>query len=501
MDLILTVMLFFLISLFFIYFKLVSKPKSNGKLPPGPRKLPLIGSLLHMAGELPHRTLKDLATKHGPFMHLQLGEISAVVISSTRFAKLVMKDHDLSFASRPKFMVSEFITYDNNNIAFAPYGDYWRQMRKICTLELLSSKKVQSFRSIREEEVKKFIDSIHNHASSSPGSPLNLTEKIFALTNGTVCRSTIGDKCKEQDALVKAIEETATLAGGFDVSDLFPSIKLLQIVSGMRSQLKRLHGVFDRVLEDVIGDRIRHPNGAGDHEDLLDVLLRLQRDGSLSIPITRTHIKAVVMDMFGAGSDTSSTTIEWTMSELIKNPRIMEKVQAELKEAQKGKPVIEETDLLKLRYLKLVIKETLRLHPPVPLLLPRESREECEIDGYTIPIKTKVIINAWAIGRDPEYWNNAESFYPERFEENDIDFVGSNYEFIPFGGGRRVCPGMNFGLANVELPLANLLYHFDWKLPNEMNHNDIDMSEKFGATVKKRNISYFIPTIQTHVQH
>ncbi|KAM7530860.1 hypothetical protein LguiB_034270 [Lonicera macranthoides] len=154
------------------------------------------------------------------------------------------------------------------------------------------------------------------------------------------------------------------------------------------------------------------------------------------------------------------------------------------------------TTMRKLGYLKLVIKETLRLHPPAPLV-PRACREECEIDGYIIPINTKLIVNAWAIGRDLEYWKDAESFYPERFEGNGVDVLVNNCEYIPFGAGRRMCPGITFGLANVELPLAHLLYHFNWKLPNGMKPGDLDMSETFGITAERRNNLYLIATHHT----
>jgi cytochrome P450 len=200
--------------------------------------------------------------------------------------------------------------------------------------------------------------------------------------------------------------------------------------------------------------------------------------------------------VFVAGTDTSSTTIEWAMSEMMKNPRVREKAQAELRQTFRGKKQICEIDLEKLTYLKLVIKETLRLHPPSPLLIPRECTELTKIDGYDIPKKTTVLINAWAIGRDPQYWNDAEKFIPERFDGSFIDFKGNNFEYIPFGAGRRMCPGMTFGLASVMFSLAILLYHFNWKLPNQMKPEDLDMIEHFGLTIGRKNGLCLIPTVQ-----
>ena len=209
-----------------------------------------------------------------------------------------------------------------------------------------------------------------------------------------------------------------------------------------------------------------------------------------------------MQDIFAAGTDTTATALEWAMSELMKNPRVRKKAQAEIREAFEGKKTVNESDLDKLSYLNSVIKETMRLHPPVPLLLPRECSEQCNVGGYEIPIKTKVIVNAWALGRDPKHWYDAERFIPERFEgATSIDFKGNNFEYIPFGAGRRMCPGISLGLANMELPLAALLYHFDWELPNGMKPEDLDMNESFGAAVGRKNNLYLIPSPYDYSLH
>lgn len=196
--------------------------------------------------------------------------------------------------------------------------------------------------------------------------------------------------------------------------------------------------------------------------------------------------------MFAAGTETSSTMIEWAMSELVKSPNIMVKAQQEVRDAFKKKGKIEEHDISELSYLPLVIKETLRLHPPVPLLVPRVCQETCSILGYTIPAGTRVVINVWALGRDPKYWEDPEKFMPERFEGNSVDYKGSNFEFLPFGAGRRICPGMTFGLATVEFGLAQLLLYFDWKLPGDMKVEDLDMTETLGVTASRKEQLHLI---------
>ncbi|XP_024163514.2 desmethyl-deoxy-podophyllotoxin synthase [Rosa chinensis] len=213
------------------------------------------------------------------------------------------------------------------------------------------------------------------------------------------------------------------------------------------------------------------------------------------------------MEIFVAGSETSATTLEWAMSELLRNPRVMKKAQSEVRQSvlltsERKKSTIEDTTSdnvhHKLDYLRSIVKETLRLHPPTPLLS-RESRERCEVDGYELPAKTKAIINVWALARDPEQWgDDADSFKPERFLHDSmtakIDFRGNNFELLPFGAGRRICPGMSFANAVIEPTLFQLLYRFDWELADGIKPDELDMTESWGATCRKRDDLYVIAT-------
>ncbi|KAK6158775.1 hypothetical protein DH2020_006089 [Rehmannia glutinosa] len=468
--------------------------KSSSKLPPGPWKLPVIGHLHHI-GTLPHRSFQELAKKYGPLLHLKLGEVTAVVVSSPTLAKEVLKVHDPTFADRPESIAGEILWYNSSNISFSQYGDYWRQMRKICILELLSAKNVKSFGSIRNDEVSHLINSI----MASSGAPLDLTDRIFTMTSSITCRAAFGKVCRDKDQLIEMFKEGITLVSGFDVSDLYPSSKVLKAISWNRVKLLKMRRKLDLILDDIIDEHRRNRatiaadneitekrgNGEFGNEDLVDVLLRVKESGELESPITDDNVKAVIYDIFAAGTETSSTTIDWIMAELIRNPRVMSKVQTEIREKFKGSTKIGEADVQKLKYLKLVIKEGLRLHAPIPLI-PRVSRQDTEIDGYVIPARAKVLVNAWAIGRDPQIWTNPENFEPERFDNNPTDFAGNHFEYIPFGAGKRMCPGMTFGLASVELPLAHLLYNFDWKLPAGMSPKDLDMIERPAITAARR---------------
>ncbi|KAK7305219.1 hypothetical protein VNO77_43121 [Canavalia gladiata] len=465
-------------------------------LPPGPWKLPLIGNLHQLFGStLPHHTLRNLATKFGPLMHLKLGEVSTIIVSSPEMAKEIMKTHDIIFANRPQILVTK-IAYNHKDIAFSPYGGYWRQLRKMCTEELLASKRVQSFRSIREEEVSAFIETI----SSSEGFVVNVSEKIYSLTYGITARAAIGEKCMHQQQLISIIEEAMHLAGGLCVADLYPSITLLQMFSGVKVKSQKLFRKIDGILDNIINEHKKRKNShlcETDQKDLVDVLLHFQHQNmqqqNLEHHLTDENIKAVILDVFSAGTETSSAVVEWAMSEMMKNPKVMEEAQGEVRRVFNR--YVDETKLDQLVYLKCVIKETMRLHPPTPLLLPRESKERCEINGYDIAARTRVLINAWAIGRDPKYWTEAETFKPERFLGSSIDYKGTNFEFIPFGAGRRMCPGIAFAIADIELPLAQLLYHFDWRLPHGTNHEELDMTESYGLTARRQNGLCLIPII------
>ncbi|MED6114797.1 hypothetical protein PIB30_083892 [Stylosanthes scabra] len=430
-------------------------------------------------------------------MHLKLGETSVMVVSSPEVAKEVFKTHDINFAERPKHLGADILTYGSTNIATARYGGYWKQLRRIATMELLSPKRVSSFKSIREEEVTNLITWI----SANNGSCVNLSEKVASLTSVITARAIFGKKCKDQEEFISLLKKLGNIVERiFVVFSLFPSHMWLHFISGAKREAEKVHKEFDIVIENIIKEKIKRMKNGGDEsetEDLLSILLNIVEDhGAYEYPVTINSAKAIVFDLFGAGIETSSGVIEWAISELVKNPRTMARAQEEVRTVfgVNGYTNESSSSLEKLTYLKAVIKETMRLHPPFPLLLPRECRETCEINGYTIAGGTQVIVNAWAIGRDPKHWGgeeDAEIFRPERFLESSIDYKGSDAEFIPFGAGRRICPGIYFAVASIESCVAQLLYYFDWKVPE--NGGEIDMAEYFGSTARRKNDLILVP--------
>ncbi|KAL3742660.1 hypothetical protein ACJRO7_018041 [Eucalyptus globulus] len=489
--------LLLLLFLFFLIRVISSRHGTKGcnlKLPPGPKKLPLLGNLHQMFGELPHHRLTDFAKTYGPVFYLQLGEIPVITICTPEAAKEVLKTEELTFADRPPFPAAEMTSYVGSSLFFSPYGEYWRQLRKICVLELLSVKRVRSFAWVREEEVSNLV----KYIKSSSGLPLNLSEKIFACTNSIICKAAFGHKCKQQDEFISSLQESIKLVSGFGPAELFPSLRFLFYINGMKFKLDKIKRKYDEILNIILADHkiqreqcLNRPEDTSGKEDLVDVLQRLQESNEIGFHLTTDNIKGVILDIIAAGSETSSTVLIWAMSEMLKNPNVMAKAQDETRRVLKGKDRVQESNIEKISYLKCVINETLRMHPPAPFI-PRAPREECKINGYDIPMNSRVLINAYAIGRDPRYWTNPEKFEPERFFESSVDYKGLHHQFLPFGSGRRICPGISFATASVELILASLLYHYDWKLANGQTPEQLDMTEVFGATVGRKDDLYVI---------
>ncbi|KAL6593835.1 hypothetical protein ACP70R_048736 [Stipagrostis hirtigluma subsp. patula] len=472
-----------------------ARPKARPRLPPGPWKLPVIGSMHHLVNVLPHRALRDLAGVHGPIMMLQLGETRLVVVSSKEVARQVLRTHDANFATRPRLLSGEILLYGCADILFSPSGEYWRKLRQLCAAEVLSPKRVSSFRHIREQEMAIQVERVR---SAGPSTPVDLSAMFLDLAISIVSRASFGKKLSNAGDYLSALNTAVAQATGFKIPDLFPTWRpVLAAVTGMRRTLLDAHGTLDSTLEKIIteregakDDKAQRHGGAVDaaEENLVDVLIGLQERGGLGFNLNRDSVKAVVLDMFAAGTRTIASTLGWAMSELIGNKRVMAKLQAEIREAFRGTTVVAEAEIMssRLPYLKLVVKETLRLHTPIPLLVPRESIDECEIEGYTIPARSRVIVNVWAIGRDRRYWgDDADEFRPERFEDSAIDFTGSSYEYLPFGAGRRVCPGIAYGLVALETALVQLLYHFDWSLPEGVD--EVDMTEAPGLGVHRKS--------------
>ncbi|MED6176320.1 hypothetical protein PIB30_087028 [Stylosanthes scabra] len=317
----------------------------------------------------------------------------------------------------------------------------------------------------------------------------------MTLSSTLICRIAFGRRYKDDEGVERRkfhslFNEIQAMVVTPFVSDYIPFMGWIDRVKGLHARLNRIFKELDEFLQEVIDEHMnpnRDTNEEG--EDIVHVLLQLKKQRSLSFDLTYDHIKAILVF---ATADTTAATIVWAMTALMKNPRVMKKVQEEVRNLGDQKNFLDEDDIKRCNYFKALMKEILRLYLPAPLLVPKETNEKCSIDGYEIPAKTIVYINAWAIHRDDKAWESPDEFYPERFLESSIDFKGQDFGFIPFGAGRRICPGMHMALVALDLLLANLLYSFDWELPKGVKMEDVDFEGLPGLAQHKKNPLYLV---------
>ncbi|XP_028755500.1 cytochrome P450 71A1-like [Neltuma alba] len=478
-------------------FKLTRK-RTKPNFPPSPPKLPIIGNL-HQISTPFHQSLRSLSSKYGPLMLLHLGQVPTVVVSSADLAREMAKtSNDIVFSSRRSITAAKILFYGCNDVISAPYGEGWKLRRKISITEFLSPRKVKSFQYISEEEVSNLVNKIRDEArnSKNDGLPVsvNLIQMLIETLNNVLCRCIFGHKCETSDGessrLREIMMEMMHEFGEFSFGDFFPSLWWMDCFKGLIPKMKATSKELEAlILHEIEQHKSKRRNNTHENKDLLDILLELQQNGIIRSDLSLVSIKAIIVNMFAAGIDTTSTTMEWAMAEMMKHAEKMKRAQEEVRGIVGYKTRIDETDVNQMRYLKCVVKETLRLHPAG--LIPRETNNSVKLGGHDIPPKTNILVNPFAIHRDPNHWERPEEFVPERFENSEVDFKGQDFEFIPFGFGRRGCPGLYFGVASVEYTLANLLYWFDWKFPDDdgtaMTYGkDIDMSEADGQAIRKK---------------
>ncbi|XP_022145898.1 geraniol 8-hydroxylase-like [Momordica charantia] len=456
------------------------------KLPPGPRPLPVIGNLLDL-GDKPHRSLANLAKSHGPIMTLKLGHVTTVVVSSAAMAKEVLQTHDQFLSCRT---VPDSMTTHNHQVLglpWIPVSPLWRKLRRICNTQLFAGRILDGNQNLRRAKVADLVSEITIRASKGEMvdfgkvafmTSLNLLSNTIFSADFLDPNSEIGKEFKE---VVRGIVKEGARP---NLGDYFPLLKKLDLQGIKRRQTMNFDKVFN-VLEQMMDQRLHQQQAsasasAPNNNDLLHYLLNLTHQNS-DMKIDKIQIQHLILVLFVAGTDTSSATLQWAMAELLRNPEKLSKVQEETRRVIGIGNPIEESDISRLPYLQAIVKETFRLHAPAPFLLPRKALQDVEIGGFTIPKGAQVLVNAWAMGRD---WENPESFEPERFMGSEMDVRGRDFELIPFGGGRRICPGLPLAMRMLHLMLGSLVHLFDWKLEDGCGPEDVNMEEEFGITVE-----------------
>ncbi|GLT71620.1 hypothetical protein SLA2020_436230 [Shorea laevis] len=467
---------------------------SSSKLPPGPRRIPILGNLLDL-GDKPHKSLAELAKTHGPIMSLKLGNLITVVISSATMAREILQTNDLIFNNRIIIDAVRARQHHELGMAWIPVSPLWRNLRKVCDLHMLGIQTLDATQYLRRKKIEQLIATVQE--SSRLGEVVDIGQAAFNATlnyiSSTIFSVDLADSNSQRAREFK--KNVPTLVEALGKPNLADYFSLLRRVDphGVRHIISIYSDKLLEIFEGLYDERLQLRKGQASptNDDFLDTLIDIVENKTEEL--NRLHVMHLVLDLFVAGTDTTTSTLEWGMTELLGNPKILRKARAELEKVIGKARQVQESDIACLPYLQSIIKETLRMHPTTPLLLPRRAAADVEICGFTVPEGTQVLVNAWAIGRDPSIWEMPSSFIPDRFLGSEIDVKGTHFELIPFGGGQRVCPGLDLSLRMLHIMLGSLINCFDWKLEDGVTPESMNMEEKFGITLQKADPLRAIP--------
>ncbi|BBN10118.1 protein MpCYP75-like [Marchantia polymorpha subsp. ruderalis] len=508
-----TVLTSFSVAQFLLWIKGNRLPR-HGKLPPGPPSWgPLVGNLPQFRTSMrtPHVRAQELAKTYGPVMRVQMGGKVLIFISDPKIADRCFKDNDHNFANRPSIAAQKYLLYGGDHPSLAPIGDFWRSARKLYTTELLSGKKLQEFQVVRSEEMGQAVQDIYE--ASARDASINMHDLFTKLFTNVITRMTMSRRFfNSANSAAKTLNETDSEAGSGNaelndsmgnewqqlidsnhelmtrllLEDVSPALAWVDILTGVRPRMQNSFARMDRLLQKVVDDHkaeLSSREKDSENLDFIDVLLML-RDSSKTQFLSDRTIKAFSLDTIGAASETSTVTSEWALSELLTNPEVMDKAREEVDSVVGKDRTVLESDLPNMPYIRALVNESLRLHPPLPWLVPHTNLMDCTLEDYNIPANSILMFQVWAMQRDPLLWERALEFDPSRFLNSDMDVKGMHTGLMPFGAGRRMCPGYNLGLTVLQYTLARLIHSFDWSTTDPQV--PLDMTEKFGLTSLRR---------------
>nr|WNT44078.1 CYP82N8v1 [Corydalis yanhusuo] len=465
--------------------------RSTKQAPMAAGAWPVLGHL-HLFGgsELPHKMLAVMADKYGPAFTMKFGTHRTLVVSNTQIVKECFTANDTHFSNRPSTTAFHLMTYDNDSVAFTPYGPFWRELRKISTLKLLSNHRLQAIKDVRVSEVNVCFKDLYNQWKTNQNKRpvlVDMKKWFEEVSNNVVIRVIVGKQNfgskivrGEEEAVKykKIMDEVLRLAAVPMLSDMAPLLGWLDLFQGHKSAMKRNAKEVDNMLESWLEEhkrkRLSGVTGA-EEEDFMDVMLSIMEENKFTGRDSNTVIKSTVLAMIMGGTDTTAVSLTWIFSLLMNNRHVLKKAQEEL-DMHVGKDrQVEDSDLKNLVYLNAIVKETMRMYP-LGALLERETKEDCEVGGYQVRAGTRLLVNVWKLQRDPSCWTDPTEFKPERFltENAKIDVGGQHFELLPFGAGRRVCPGVSFALQFMNLVLARLIHGFELGTPMDA---DVDLTE------------------------
>ncbi|XP_023516810.1 cytochrome P450 CYP82D47-like [Cucurbita pepo subsp. pepo] len=494
-------LLLFLYALFHIAWTSITH-RTNKRLPPeAGGALPVIGHLHKLSTTEPtHKTLAKMADAYGPIFTIRLGMSRALIVSNWEIVRECFTTNDRIFASRSKTLASKLLAYNYAAVGVSSYGPYWRHVRKITTLKLLTNHRLEQLQHIRISEVQSSIKKLHELCADkgSNGKVLVEMKTWFGdLTLNTIFKMVVGKRFSTDfegsDAAQcrEALRDFLELFGVFVPSDSFPFLSWLD-VGGYKKAMKRTAKVLDEMLAKWVEEHREKKKNLGEggvitmeHDFMDGMLSTINGAGELAGFDVDTVTKATCLTVLLGGGDSTLITMTWALSLLLNNEEALKKAQLELDEKVGRSRQVKESDVNNLPYLQAIVKETLRLYPVMPLLLSHESVEDCTVSGYHIPAKTRLIVNVQKLQLDPNVWENPSEFRPERFLTNHtkFDMRGQNMQLMPFGSGRRMCPGISFALQLIHFALASLLHEFEIGRPSE---ELLTMEEGFGLTLPRK---------------
>ncbi|PWA47469.1 cytochrome P450-like protein [Artemisia annua] len=440
--------------------------------------IPIIGHLYLLKKPL-FKTLAKVSAKHGPIVFLRFGSRNVLLVSSTSVTEEIFTKNDVIFANRPRWLYGKIFGVNYSHLAWTPYGDHWRNLRRLATMDLLSTHRLNEFHDIRADEGRLTIEKLFHECSL----PVNLFTIFNELTLNVMMRMICGkryfggvleDEGKEFHGIVKEMFEIGGLS---NLEDHLPFLKWFgvnAIEKKMIALQKKRESFFQRLILELRKEYNNNKKG----NNMIEMLFKLQETDPKYY--TDQLIRSFVLNLLAAGTDTSATTMEWAFSLLLNNPHVLKKAQKEIDNHVGSGRFLDESDLTSLPYLRCIVNETLRMYPPAPLLLPHESAKDSVIGGYHIPRGTMLLVNQWVIHHDPNLWIDPETFNPERFQGTEGTRYG--FKFQPFGSGRRMCPGDGMAMRMIPLTLGLLIQCFDWeRISDEL----VDMTVGHGLTLPK----------------
>ncbi|KAG7631921.1 Cytochrome P450 superfamily [Arabidopsis suecica] len=498
--------IFILLCLFSLlfYYLIFRKPKNSRlvaygcDLPPSPPSLPIIGHVHLLLSSLAHKSLQKLSSKYGPLLYLRVFNFPVVLVSSASVAYEIFKAHDLNISSRDNPSIDDSLLIGSSVFGSAPYGDYFKFMKKLLVTKLLGPQALERSRGIRADELERFHSSLLDKAVKKE--IVEIGKEATKLSNNSLWRMSIGRSFSEKNGEAERVRGLVTELDGLTKKVLFATLLHRPLeklgISLFKKEIMCVSDSFDEVLERVL---VEHEQKLDDHQDrdMMDVLLAAYGDENAEHKISRNHIKAFFVELFFAGTDTSAQSIQWTMAEIINNPNILKRLREEIDSVVGKTRLIQETDLPKLPYLQAVVKEGLRLHPPLPLFV-RTFQEGCKIGGFYVPEKTTLIGNAYVMMRDPSVWEDPEEFKPERFlsssrSTQEEERREQALKYIPFGSGRRGCPGSSLGYIFVGTAVGMMVQCFYWSIKGDKVQMDeagglnLSMAHSLKCTPVPRN--------------